>query len=109
MSVSSGIEWDALFERWKTTFQAVAPLPQSPVNFDSFQVSLDVMAEHYKRQKISVYLDKLKPGLEHVRSFSGALNAIAQVEKGTHITWGVFQVMIEVCLPPFICFACVTI
>jgi hypothetical protein len=89
------LAWDLIFQKWRRKFQDVAPLPPGSANFDSFQIALQHLTRQYSRKRVSQYLQKLTPSLEHVRSFSGALNSVAQVQDATNLTWGALQIVIE--------------
>ncbi|KAF7676169.1 hypothetical protein GT037_005674 [Alternaria burnsii] len=95
MAKAGGADFDMLFQEWRRKFRSVAPLPQDPADFDSLQRVLQDLTTQYSRKPLSKCLAKLQPTLEHVKSFSGALNSICQVQDATTLTWGALQVMIE--------------
>jgi hypothetical protein len=88
--------WTELYQERRRLLEREYKTNVPSLDFDGFEKALNRLCNKYTSTGLSRLLRILHPTLNHVRSFSGAINSAAQNNMVASLVWSGLQVFIEV-------------
>lgn len=89
--------WERLFDQKRREFlENDCRMALEVSNFDELQVGLQDVVSAHRSTGFPDLLSRLKPSLEHVKSFENAVTSASQYDSRTCLIWGSTQALIKV-------------